>query len=95
MLVHGVRGELLTDMMDQDELEVYGIDWEALQEDDIRQSQLNNNGIQEGGSSWIGNVGPPADLNEVLVLSPKFSFQCRRCRADDTSLSAAMVGAGG
>ena len=74
MLAHGVRGELLTDMMDHDELEVYGIDWEALQDDDIRQSQLNNNGIQEGGTSWIGNVGPPADLNEVLVISPTSPF---------------------
>lgn len=73
MLVHGVRGESLADMMDHDELEAYGIDWEALQDDTIRQSRLNNNG-NEGETSWIGNTGPPADLSEVLVHSPNSPF---------------------
>ena len=74
MLVHGIRGESLEDMMNHEELEVYGIDWEALQDDSIRQSQLNNNGIQEGETSWIGNTGPPTDLNEVFVQSPNSPF---------------------
>ncbi len=74
MLVHGIRGESLTDMMDHDELEAYGIDWEALQDDSIRQSQLDNNGIQEGETSWIGNIGPPTDLSEVVVQSPSSPF---------------------
>ena len=74
MLVRGVRGESLADMMDQDELEAYGIDWEALQDDNIRQSQLNNNGIHEGDTSWIGSTGPPVDLSEVLVHSPNSPF---------------------
>ncbi len=60
-------------MMDHDELEAYGIDWEALQDDTIRQSRLNNNG-NEGETSWIGNTGPPADLSEVLVHSPNSPF---------------------
>ncbi len=74
MLVHGVRGESLGDMMDNEELEVYGIDWEALQDDDIRQSHLIQNGIQEGSTSWIGHIGPPPDLNEVCVDSPNMPF---------------------
>ncbi len=103
MLVHGVRGEPLTEMMDHDELEVYGIDWEALQEEDVRQSQLNNNSIQEGGSSWIGNTGPPANLSEVVVHSPNSPFEEEAERlifssieqwlgqADDNSVSLAWL----
>jgi len=67
MLVHGVRGESLGDMMSNEELEVYGIDWAALQDDDIRQSHLIQNGIQEGETSWIGHTGPPPALNLLLM----------------------------
>ncbi|KJA15180.1 hypothetical protein HYPSUDRAFT_149528 [Hypholoma sublateritium FD-334 SS-4] len=104
MLVHGVRGEALADMMDHDELEVYGIDWEALQDDDVRLSQLNNNGIHEGGTSWIGNAGPPADLSEVLVQSPNSPFDAEEAersillsaeqwlgQGDDDSVSLAWL----
>lgn len=74
MHVHGVRGENLGDMMDMDELEVYGIDWEALHDDNLRESHLNNNGIQEQETSWIGHIGPPPELNEVRVESPDTPF---------------------
>ena len=104
MLVRGVRGESLADMMDHDELEVYGIDWEALQDDNIHQSQLNNNDNQEGETSWIGNTGPPADLSEVLVHSPDSPFDIEDAeeiiyhsveqwlgRTDDNSISLAWM----
>ena len=49
---------------------MYGVDWEALQDDHLQHSQRSNNGTSEGWSSWIGQQGPPAQLNEVSVLSP-------------------------
>jgi len=71
MLVHGVRGDNIEDMMTEDELEVYGIDWEGLREDNIVGSQMLNNPPEEASSSWI-QPGPPPDLNlnEVRVDSP-------------------------
>ncbi|KAJ3512101.1 hypothetical protein NLJ89_g3717 [Agrocybe chaxingu] len=70
MLVHGVRGDPLDEMMSQEELEVYGIDWEGLRNDRLLESQQLNNGIEEGITSWVGQYGPPEHLNEVRVDSP-------------------------
>jgi hypothetical protein len=72
MIVHGVRGSQLPEdvPMSDEELEVYGVDWEGLQDIRLLQSQQQNNDPQEGGLSWIGRVGPPPHLNEVLVESP-------------------------
>ncbi|KAG8941496.1 hypothetical protein FRC03_004468 [Tulasnella sp. 419] len=66
MPVLGVRGEQLT----LEELDAYGVDWEAIREDAVLSSQLINNSSNEGTSSWIGRVGPPPDLNEVNVDAP-------------------------
>ncbi|KAJ3503359.1 hypothetical protein NLJ89_g8474 [Agrocybe chaxingu] len=74
MLVHGVRGDPLEEMMSSEELEVYGIDWEGLREDRLLESQQLNNGIDEGNTSWIGQTGPPEHLNEVRVDSPDNPF---------------------
>jgi hypothetical protein len=70
MIVHGVRGHQLPEELSNEELEVYGIDWEALHEERILQSQRSNNSASEGGSSWIGQSGPPEHLNEVSVNPP-------------------------
>ena len=73
MLVYGVRGDNLGDMMSEEELEVYGIDWEALCEDHVRHSQLLNNPVEpveEEGTSWISRSGPSSTLNEVRVDTP-------------------------
>ncbi|KAJ7149793.1 hypothetical protein C8R43DRAFT_887774 [Mycena crocata] len=69
MLVHGVRG---TDPMANDELEVFGVDWEALHEDDLLESRQDNNLTSEGSTSWIGRIGPPPreSMNEVSVEPP-------------------------
>jgi hypothetical protein len=48
MLVHGVRGDTLpNDEMSQEELEVFGVDWEALRDENILRSQRDNNDILE------------------------------------------------
>lgn len=71
MLVHGIRGHQLIDdiNLSPDELEVYGIDWEALRDDRLLSSRQENNPHYEDGSSWL-QVGPPANMNEVTVEIP-------------------------
>jgi hypothetical protein len=66
MLVHGVRG----DDMSQEELEVFGVDWEALRDENILRFQRDNNDLQEQPDIWLGRVGPPPNLNEVQVNAP-------------------------
>jgi hypothetical protein len=66
MLVHGSRGDHLS----LEELEMYGVDWEALGEDSIRRSQAENNSQHESFSTWLGREGPPPDLSEVSVDPP-------------------------
>src|ERR1700737_5335553 len=71
MMVHGVRGhQLPLDELNDEELEVYGVDWEGLQDERLLHSQRNNNPANEGGSSWLGQSGPPQHLNEVSVDPP-------------------------
>ncbi|KAJ7847590.1 hypothetical protein B0H14DRAFT_2769714 [Mycena olivaceomarginata] len=73
MLVNGVRGnQLPEEELIEEELEVYGIDWSGLRDDDLLTSQRANNSIGEGATSWIGRVGPPplADLSSVVVEPP-------------------------
>jgi hypothetical protein len=72
MLVHGIRGDPLpNDNMSQEELEVFGVDWEALRDDNILQSQRDNNDLLEQPDTWLGRVGPPPNLNEVQVNAPE------------------------
>ncbi|KAJ7847203.1 hypothetical protein B0H13DRAFT_2238799 [Mycena leptocephala] len=74
MLVNGVQGNQLLDeeLLGEEELEVYGIEWLGLQDDDLLASQRANNLIREGATSWIGRVGSPplADLSSVVVEPP-------------------------
>lgn len=73
MLVHGLRGTLLPqqdESMTDEELEVFGVDWEGLQEDRLLESLRRNTSRDEPGSSWIGRTGPPENLNEVVVEPP-------------------------
>lgn len=76
MIVHGVRGDTPTDTItSEEELEVYGLDWEALQDDTLRASHAANNPLSEGWTSWIGRTGPPEHLNEVSLESPNIGDQ--------------------
>lgn len=71
MMVHGVRGDQLPEeAMADEEVEVYGVDWEGLNDDRLLRSQRENNHIHEGSTSWIGRTGPPQHLNEVPVYPP-------------------------
>ncbi|KAJ7931065.1 hypothetical protein B0H13DRAFT_1858287 [Mycena leptocephala] len=73
MLVNGVQGNQLLDRScSEEELEVYGIEWLGLQDDDLLASQCANNLIREGATSWIERVGSPplADLSSVVVEPP-------------------------
>ena len=70
MLVNGFRGNSLEHFsMTDEELEVFGVDWEGLQDEVLLQS-LRRNYNHEGSSSWLGRRGPPPDLNEVVVDPP-------------------------
>ncbi|KAJ7164370.1 hypothetical protein C8R46DRAFT_1163782 [Mycena filopes] len=73
MYVNGVRGDQLPageENLGDDELEVFGIDWQGLRDGAILDSQRQNNPTTEGSSSWVGRVGPPPDLSEVIVDPP-------------------------
>jgi hypothetical protein len=76
MLVHGVWGDQLpNDDMTDEELEVFGVDWEALCDETPLHSQQTNNADAEGWTSWVGQIGPPANLSEVSVESPTGPMQ--------------------
>lgn len=71
MMVHGVRGnQLPMEELSDEELEVYGVDWEGLRDERLLQSQRSNNSNGEGWTSWISRSGPPEHLNEVPVFPP-------------------------
>ncbi|KAH8105808.1 hypothetical protein DFH11DRAFT_1518359 [Phellopilus nigrolimitatus] len=94
MFVHGVRGDQLPphelEEMAQDELEVFGVDWEGLQEERILHSQQANNAPDEAPTSWIGRVGPPEHLNEVPVYSPDVPLSNQAVQILDQFLQPGM-----
>ncbi|KAJ7036420.1 hypothetical protein C8F04DRAFT_954016, partial [Mycena alexandri] len=73
-LVHGTRGHALAADLSEEELEVYGVDWEGPHDDTLLHSQRENNAEETGWTSWLGRVGPPEHLNEVPVESPQGPF---------------------
>ncbi|KAF8201209.1 hypothetical protein K438DRAFT_1905754 [Mycena galopus ATCC 62051] len=57
----------------EDELEVYGIDWQGLLDNNILHSQAQNNSTTEGSSSWIGHTEPllisaSAEDDDIILL---------------------------
>lgn len=72
MYVHGVRGDQLPqeDSLDDEELEVFGVDWQALRDDRLLASQQSNNSDAEGWTSWVGQTGPPENLGGVSLDPP-------------------------
>ncbi|KAJ7578324.1 hypothetical protein C8J56DRAFT_797974, partial [Mycena floridula] len=68
MLALGVRGNELE--LTDEELETYGIDWEAFNDDRIRHHQNTHIPSNEASTSWIGQSGPPPNLNQVIVDPP-------------------------
>jgi hypothetical protein len=93
MYVHGVRGDQLPEaVLTDEELEVYGVDWEGLQDEQLLRSQRANNSMQEGWSSWIGRTGPPENLNDVTVDSPSGLLSPHEVDALDQALPWMGVG---
>lgn len=87
MLVHGIRGDQLPeDDLTEEELEVYGVDWDGLHDEQLLNSQRANNLLSEGSDSWVGRVGPPDHLNEVSVNPPVESLLPYEVDALDQSL---------
>lgn len=73
MLVHGIRGSRLPtpeEELTDEELEVYGVDWEGLDEAQLLLSLRQGAPSNEASTSWIGRTGPPENLNEVNVDQP-------------------------
>ncbi|KAE9383982.1 hypothetical protein BT96DRAFT_1102791, partial [Gymnopus androsaceus JB14] len=56
--------------MSDKELEVFGVDWEGLQDETLLHSLHRNYAHKEGSSTWLGQHGPPSNLNEVQVDPP-------------------------
>ena len=74
-LIIGVQGNQLSDEeLTEEELEVYGVDWQGLHDNQLLQAQRQNNPVDEEGSSWVGWSGPPLHLNEVSVEPPTGHF---------------------
>jgi hypothetical protein len=75
MLVHGLRGDhpfsdSAEENMTDEELEIYGIDWEALQNGHLLESVRQNKQSDTDTTSWIRQMGPPNNLNEVPLFPP-------------------------
>ncbi|KAK1219067.1 hypothetical protein PQX77_018216 [Marasmius sp. AFHP31] len=70
MLAHGVRGDSLQSFpMTEEELELFGVDWEGLHDEKIL-CDLRKNYTDKESSSWIGKRGPPPKTNSVPVDPP-------------------------
>ena len=68
MLVHGVRGNQLPDEdLSDEELEVYGVDWEGLHDEQLLRPHWGNNPTSEGWNSWIGHVGLPSHYESLFI----------------------------
>lgn len=85
MLVHGDRGHELaqeaSDSLSESELEIYGVDWEGLEDNLLLSSQQSNNSDSEISTSWIGRRGPPDNLNEVALEAPDLSVSMEEANA--------------
>jgi hypothetical protein len=93
MLVCGVRGnQLPVEELNEEELEIYGVDWEGLHDERLLQSQRDNNLQQEGWTSWVGRVGPPEHLNHVSVEPPAGGLLPHEVAILDQTLQAWMHG---
>ncbi|KAJ4483018.1 hypothetical protein C8J55DRAFT_535627 [Lentinula edodes] len=56
--------------MTDEELEIFGVDWEGLQDEVLLRALRQNYAPNEGSGSWLGGRGPPPDLNTVIVDPP-------------------------
>jgi len=91
MLVRGVQGDLITEEdLNLEELEVYGVDWEALENEQILTSRDTNNDRSENWTSWISQDGQPPYLNEVIVEPPEGPLSEEEVQLIDNTVSQYM-----
>lgn len=87
MLVHGLRGDSPDQFsMSDEELEVFGVDWEGLQDDTLLRSLRRNYAHEDGSNTWFGRHGPPPNLTEVRVDPPLGILNVEQILALDTAL---------
>lgn len=65
---NGLQSDI--DNLSLDELEVFGVDWEGLEDNTLLESLGTNGGNNEEATSWIGRVGPPENLGGVELEAP-------------------------
>ena len=89
MLTNGIQGDILSNDPPLKEIEVFGIDWEGLQDKQLLASIYDRNNVQtEGFDSWVGQVSPPPHLNEVhLDAPPQGSFTAREVETVDNAVA--------
>uniref|UniRef100_A0A0W0FYH3 Integrase core domain-containing protein n=1 Tax=Moniliophthora roreri TaxID=221103 RepID=A0A0W0FYH3_MONRR len=74
MLACSWRGGSLEDhRMLEEELEVFGIDWEGLHDDTLLK-QMHSEYVDDGATSWLGRQGPPSNTNGIKVDNPTNPF---------------------
>lgn len=66
--------------------ECNGVDWEGLHDEQLLHSQRANIGAAEGWNSWVGQIGPPENLNMVRVDPLVGSLQLHEVAALDEIL---------
>ncbi|KAJ3749811.1 hypothetical protein EV360DRAFT_97725 [Lentinula raphanica] len=87
MLANGLRGDPVDQYaMSDDELEVFGVDWEGLQNEALLQSLRRNYAHEQGSNTWLGRSGPPEHLNEVRVDPPSGLMMAHEIQALDDIL---------
>ncbi|KAJ3845842.1 hypothetical protein EV368DRAFT_53507 [Lentinula lateritia] len=87
MIANGLRGGSLDEVsMTDEELEVFGLDWDGLR-DEVLLRSLRQNYNNEGSSSWLGQRGPPPELNQIVVDPPPGLFTLEQIAWMDEQLS--------
>lgn len=62
--------EVLDDVLPDDDIETFGVDWEAYQDNHVRQSLIAND-TDTGETSWVRQRGPPNGLSGVELDGPR------------------------
>ena len=70
MMVYGRGDSLPEEEMSNEGIEIYGVNWEVLSDNQLLHSQGENNSTNEGSTSWIGWTGSPQHLNKVPLYPP-------------------------
>ncbi|KAJ3964906.1 hypothetical protein EV361DRAFT_15798 [Lentinula raphanica] len=87
MLAKGLRGDPLDQFaMSNEELELFGVDWEGLRDETILQSLRQNYAHEQDSNTWLGQHGPPEQLNSVEVEPPPGSLTADEVKLMDEVL---------